>query len=187
MGIWEILLLALSLSVDSFVVSMGGSVSIGRASAVKTLSVASVFGITQALLLFIGWASGYSIVSYISRIARYIAFIILSYIGGSMIVSAIRKRQEESIDLSGMKHLLLAAVATSIDAMAVGVSLAMSDVGLSDSLTITFAVFSVTFAASSLGIVSGSAAGRKFGTAAQITGGVVLIFIGLKPLLEVCI
>lgn len=180
MTLMEILLLALSLSADSFVVSMGGSVTLGRVSVWKTVCVAFIFGAVQALCLFTGWISGYSVVAYISKAAHYIALAVLSYLGISMILAGIRS-SSESVDLSGARNLILAAIATSVDAVAVGVSLAMGDMKFPDAFTVTFLTFIITVAASSLGITLGSASGRVFGNAARIAGGLVLIFIGVRP------
>ena len=180
MSFVEILLLALSLSADSFVVSMGGSVTLGRVSSGKTLAVAAVFGTVQAACLFAGWISGYSIVGYISRFAHYIALAVLSYLGISMIVAGVRN-SSESVNLSGFRNLILAAVATSVDAIAVGVSLAMGDMKWPDALTVTGLTLAVTVLASSAGITLGAASGRLFGNAARIAGGLVLIFIGVRP------
>ena len=175
-----ILLLALSLSADSFVVSMGGSVTLERVSTGKTLAVAAVFGTVQAACLFAGWISGYSIVGYISRSAHYIALAVLSYLGISMVVAGVRN-SSESVNLSGFRNLVLAAVATSVDAIAVGVSLAMGDMKWPDALTVTGLTLAVTVLASSAGITLGAASGRLFGNAARIAGGLVLIFIGVRP------
>lgn len=180
MSFVEILLLALSLSADSFVVSMGGSVTLGRVNSGKTLAVAAVFGTVQAACLFAGWISGYSIVGYISRFAHYIALAVLSYLGISMIVAGVRN-SSESVNLSGFRNLVLAAVATSVDAIAVGVSLAMGDMKWPDALTVTGLTLAVTVLASSAGITLGAASGRLFGNAARIAGGLVLIFIGVRP------
>lgn len=175
-----ILLLALSLSADSFVVSMGGSVTLERVSTGKTLAVAAVFGTVQAACLFTGWISGYSIVGYISRFAHYIALAVLSYLGVSMVVAGVRN-SSESVNLSGFRNLVLAAVATSVDAIAVGVSLAMGDMKWPDALTVTGLTLAVTVLAASAGITLGAASGRLFGNAARIAGGLVLIFIGVRP------
>lgn len=178
----EILLLALSLSVDSFVVSLGGSVTLGRVGFWKTLYVALIFGSVQAVLLFAGWASGYSIVAYISKVAHYIALMILSYLGIRMIVSGIRK-DSGSVNLSGLKSMIVAAVATSIDAMAVGVSLAMADMKFPEAMLVSVLTLLITVAASTAGITIGSASGLKFGNMAKIGGGLILVFIGLRPFL----
>ena len=180
MGFVEILLLALSLSADSFVVSMGGSVSLGKVRPLKVLQVAMVFGVVQSACLFAGWISGYSIVAYISRVANYIALAVLGYLGVSMFVAGIRN-SSESVDLGGMKSLCVAAVATSVDAIAVGVSLAMGDTGFADAFLATVLTFAITVIACVFGITAGAATGRIFGNAARIAGGLVLIFIGLKP------
>lgn len=180
MSFVEILLLALSLSADSFVVSMGGSVTLGRVGTGKTLAVAAVFGTVQAACLFAGWISGYSIVGYISRFAHYIALAVLSYLGISMVVAGVRN-SSEPVNLSGFRNLVLAAVATSVDAIAVGVSLAMGDMKWPDALTVTGLTLAVTVLASSAGITLGAASGRLFGNAARIAGGLVLIFIGIRP------
>ena len=191
MGFVEILLLALSLSADSFVVSMGGSVSLGKVRPLKVLQVAMVFGVVQSACLFAGWISGYaclfagwisgySIVAYISRVANYVALAVLGYLGVSMLVAGIRN-SSESVDLGGMKNLCVAAVATSVDAIAVGVSLAMGDTGFADAFLATVLTFAITVIACVFGITAGAATGRIFGNAARIAGGLVLIFIGLKP------
>lgn len=180
MDIAEILLLALSLSADSFVVSMGGSVSLGKVSTGKVLQASLVFGFVQAGFLFVGWLSGYSIVEYISKVAHYIALMILAYLGIRMIISGIRDIRE-SVDLSGFRSLIVAAVATSIDAVAVGVSLAMGNMEFPEAALVTVLTLVVTVLASSVGITIGSATGRRFGKIARIAGGLVLVFIGFRP------
>lgn len=180
MTLMEMFLLSLSLSADSFVVSMSGSVTLGRVGPGRTFSTGALFGAVQALCLFVGWVSGYSVVSYIAAAAPYIALVILSYIGISMFVSGVRGR-EDSVNLCGMKSLVLAAVATSVDAIAVGVSLAMAEMIPGDAITVTLMTFAVTVAASSAGILIGSASGLKFGNIARMGGGLVLVFIGLRP------
>lgn len=180
MDLIEILVMALSLSVDSLVVSMSGSVTVGRINFSKVMSVALVFGIVQAVLLFLGWLLGASVVSLVHRVAHIIGFVILLYIGGSMAWSALRGDDGDKVDLGGMSRLLVAAVATSIDALAVGVSLAMSDVSLSDMSVLTAAVGLVTMLASGSGIACGSFLGRRFGRPARVVGGLALIAIGVK-------
>ena len=108
MNLIEILLLSMSLSVDTLVVSLGGSVSLGRISPGKVLKVSLAFGLMQAGLIFLGWLAGASVASFIHKAAHIIGFVILLYIGGSMIWSAMRK-SEERTDLCGIRNLLLAA------------------------------------------------------------------------------
>ena len=111
----EILLIDVSLSFDTLAVSMGGSVTLGRIDIRRLLGVAFVFGLMQMLLLDAGWLLGHSVISYIYKYASYIGMALLLYIGGTMIAGVFRKEGESKVDLSDLKHLLLAAVATSID------------------------------------------------------------------------
>ena len=181
MTIVEIILLAISLSVDSFVVSMCGSVTLGKTNAWKVTVVALAFATMQAMLLLAGWVFGASIVNYISGIASMVGFVLLLYIGANMIVPALKKGEEKrSVDLSGFRNILLSAVATSVDASAAGVSLAMTDMFQKEFIITLISVFAVTFAFSAAGIVGGSSVGKRFGKPAQIAGGVVLIAIGLR-------
>lgn len=183
MTLIEILLLALSLSVDSFVVSMSGSVTLGSMRPAKMIKVAFVFGFVQAFFLYSGWLLGSSVVGYVEKIAHPIAFLLLLYIGGGMLVSALKGQESEKTDLSGLKHLFLAAIATSIDAAAVGVSLAMSGFRHMDIGMASAAVLAVTMLASMLGISGGCALGRRFGRPARVAGGIALISIGIGILI----
>ena len=152
MDIIEIFLMSLSLSVDTIVVSMSGSVTLGKIRPPKVFSV------------------------------HVIGFLILLYIGGTMAWSGIRPSGEDDVNLCGLRHLFLAAVATSIDAFAVGVSLAMSGVAGPDIRALTASVGTVTVLAAAAGVSCGSLAGRKFGRPAKTAGGIVLIAIGVKLL-----
>ncbi len=184
MSFIEIILLALSLSIDSFVVSMSGSVSLGKVTFGKLFVVSLVFGLMQVSLMFLGWALGHSVVSFVTKIANFIGFGLLLYVGLSMAISALKKKTEnETVDLSGVGHLLMAAAATSIDALAVGASLAMAAWSMNDIFWVHLAVFAVTMFASSAGMLSGSAIGRRFGRPAQFIGGLVLIGLGVCILL----
>ena len=176
----EILLLAVSLSFDTLAVSMGGSVTLGRIDIRRLLGVAFVFGLMQMLLLDAGWLLGHSVISYIYKYASYIGMALLLYIGGTMIAGVFRKEGESKVDLSDLKHLLLAAVATSVDAAAVGVSLAMGELSGGKIALSSATVLVVTMIAAVLGITGGSFFGRKFGKWAQLAGGLVLILIGVK-------
>lgn len=182
MDIIEIFLMSLSLSVDTIVVSMSGSVTLGKIRPPKVFTVALVFGLVQAGLLFGGWLAGASVASLVHKAAHVIGFLILLYIGGTMAWSGIRPSGEDDVNLCGLRHLFLAAVATSIDAFAVGVSLAMSGVAGPDIRALTASVGTVTVLAAAAGVSCGSLAGRKFGRPAKTAGGIVLIAIGVKLL-----
>lgn len=184
MYIWEIVLLSLSLSVDSLVVSISGSVSLGRLRFSRVIYVAAVFAIVQAGLLFFGWLAGVAVAALIHKIAHTIGFVILLYLGGSAIWSAVNSTEDNGrVSLQGIWHLSVAAVATSIDAFAVGASLAMSEVSNDDIAVLVAGVGAVTFAASAFGVRCGSFIGRKFGRPAKLAGGLVLILIGIKLVL----
>ena len=175
--------MALSLSVDTLVVSMCGGVSLGRITAGKVLKVASAFAVMQTALLSAGWLFGNSIVRYIESIAGVVGFLLLLYIGVNMIRGALKKESDDHEDLSVIRNLLLAAVATSIDAAAVGVSLAMAELDKTSIVLSVASVFTVTVAAAVAGIAGGCTIGLRFGRPAQIAGGIVLIAIGLIILL----
>ena len=183
MTIIEIILMALSLSIDTLVVSMCGSVTLGKTGFWKVAKVALAFAGMQTALLSAGWFFGSSIVRYIEGIAGAVGFVLLLYIGVKMIHGAMKKVGEESVNLSGIRQLLLAAVATSIDAAAVGMSLAMAEPDAETVVISVLSVFIVTAAAAVTGVLGGCAVGRSFGKPAQIAGGIVLIAIGLKIML----
>ena len=180
MNLIEILLLSMSLSVDTLVVSLGGSVSLGRISPGKVLKVSLAFGLMQAGLIFLGWLAGASVATFIHKAAHIIGFVILLYIGGSMIWSAMRK-SEECTDLCGIRNLLLAAFATSIDALATGVVFVPFKEWL---VTAVLIIGLVSFLFSFAGTYIGVCFGRRFHFKVELVGGVILVLIGLKILLE---
>ena len=161
--------MALSLSVDTLVVSMCGGVSLGRITAGKVLKVASAFAVMQTALLSAGWLFGNSIVRYIESIAGVVGFLLLLYIGVNMIRGALKKESDDHVDLSGIRNLLLAAVATSIDAAAVGVSLAMAELDKTSIVLSVASVFTVTAAAAVAGIAAGNGRGSRNCRKAQRT------------------
>lgn len=187
MTIIETVLLGLSLSADTLSVSMAGSVSLGKITPSKVAPVAFAFGFMQAGLMFVGWLLGASIASFIEKMTAIIGFLLLLYIGGTMIVGTLRKKdgcESREVNLSGIKSLLLSAVATSIDATAVGVSMAMAAMSLWDILVSVAIVFVITAAVATCGVIGGCALGRKVGKSASIIGGIVLIVIGISFLIS---
>ncbi len=184
MQIFEIILLSLSLSVDSLLVSMGGGVSLECKRFSIVLSIALFFAVVQAGLLGLGWFAGYAVAYLIYKIANVIGFLILAYLGGGAVWSALRGKEDgRGLDLNGVWPLAVAAVATSIDAFAVGASLAMSEeMPSGDVFILCASVGAVTMLASSCGIRFGSLIGQKFGCQAKMAGGAVLILIGVKLL-----
>lgn len=182
----ELILLAVGLCFDTFAVSIGGGIQTPQMTSLQRLKVISVFGILQALFLFAGWIAGTFFASFINEWDHWIAFIILLYLGGKMVYEGAshKEEDEQTADFLKLKRLALLAVATSIDAVAVGVSLAFI---MLPALKVGFAVLStavITAVASFVGVRWGQVLGTKIGKKAEIAGGVILVAIGIKILVE---
>ena len=184
MWIVQAILLALSLCADCFAVSAASSVTLRDISARKVIALALVFGAVQTLFMFSGWLFGDLFVGYIHRFARWVGFFLLLYVGGSLILEAI-KGDGEAISLDGFRNILIGAVATSIDAFAVGIGLSMGSDPFKNIAADPAAVLAVTVITVVAGIYGGSKIGVRFGKPSEIVGGIVLILIGLNILLEV--
>jgi putative Mn2+ efflux pump MntP len=173
-------LLGIGLAMDAFAVSLGvgtGQSAPGRRSKIR---LAFHFGIFQGLMTFLGWLGGITIVSFISAIDHWIAFTLLLYVGVRMIRSGLHSEEQTfSRDPSKGGLMVLLSLATSMDALAVGLSMAV----LGSPVIIPALVIGlVTFGISLLGIFSGHRLGMKFGKRMEITGGLILIAIGLRIL-----
>lgn len=185
MGIGELLLLAVGLSMDAFAVSVCKGLALRRATFQAEITCGVWFGGFQALMPLIGFFLGTLFAVAIQAVDHWIAFGLLAIIGVNMLKEALSHEEEcgceNSADLS-VKTMLVMAVATSIDALAVGISLAM--VG---NVNIFFAVTMIgicTCILSMLGVKIGNVFGSRFEAKAEIAGGVILIALGLKILLE---
>ncbi len=180
MGIMELFILAAGLSMDAFAVSICKGLSLGKISA-KHMAVAGAwFGGFQALMPLIGYLLGSFFAEMVEKYDHWIAFILLIFIGGNMIREAFG--EEEKIDGSmTVKSMFLLAVATSIDALAVGVTFAFLKVSI---LPAVVFIGVTTFVFSAAGVKIGSIFGAKYHAKAELLGGVVLIIIALKILLE---
>lgn len=181
MGFIDIFLIAVALSMDAFAVSICKGLSVKKLSAKHVLTVGVYFGGFQALMPAIGFLLGFKFESFITSIDHWIAFVLLAVIGGNMIREALSKEEEEANDDFSFKAMLPLAVATSIDALAVGISFAFLGV---DIVTAALLIGVTTFILSGAGIVVGNVFGAKYKSRAELAGGVVLILIGLKILLE---
>ena len=186
MTLWELLLLAIGVSMDAFAVSIGKGLSVKRVTAREILSVALWFGGFQALMPVIGYFLGVSFADLVTKVDHWIAFGLLALIGGNMIREAIKDRRGEGehghADSSfAFKTMFLLAIATSIDALAVGVSLAFLNVNIWRSVAI---IGLTTAAFSAVGLLIGKKVGCRFHETAQILGGLILIGIGIKILVE---
>lgn len=182
MRILQAILVAASLCADCFAVSLCSGVTLHDARWKRVLGVALAFAFIQAGLLALGWAFGYLFVGMVEKVSNVIAFLMLLYVGGSMLVEGIRGR-EEVRNLDGWRNVLVGGVATSIDALAVGVAQSMEDVSFSAFLPLLLSVFAITALSVVVGLHGGRAIGVRFGRWAEIAGGLVLIGIGVSVLI----
>lgn len=181
MSVIELLVLALGLSMDAFAVSICKGLSVPKLQAKHCLICGVYFGGFQALMPLIGWALGIRFQSMITNIDHWIAFVLLAVIGANMIKESFSK-EEECPDASfGFKTMLTLAVATSIDALAVGVTFAFLDVSIVPAVLL---IGVTTFVCSAMGVKIGNVFGNRFQSKAEFLGGLVLIAIGLKILIE---
>lgn len=181
----EILLLGLALAMDAFAVSICKGLS-SKAHYLKTGLVCGLwFGFFQALMPFLGWLLGSTVASYVERFSSYIAFGLLAFLGIKMIVEALESRCECCCDDKhaslSPKVMIAFAIATSIDALAAGLTLAAVQAPLFLSLLI---IGVTTFLLSFVAAAIGAKFGARFKTGAEIAGGIVLVLLGLKILIE---
>lgn len=181
MSIIELFILALGLSMDAFAVSICKGLSVPKLQAKHCLICGVYFGGFQALMPLLGWLLGIRFQSLITNIDHWIAFVLLAVIGANMIKESFSK-EEECPDASfGFKTMLTLAVATSIDALAVGVTFAFLDVNIIPAVLL---IGATTFVCSAVGVKIGNVFGNRFQSKAEFLGGLVLIAIGLKILIE---
>lgn len=187
MGIVELLLTGVGLAMDAFAVSVCKGLSMKKIRYGHAVVIALFFGGFQALMPFLGWALGTQFKDYIISIDHWIAFVLLAIIGGKMLKEAFSSDKEEVAqeceqgEHMNYKELFLLAIATSIDALAVGVTFAFLNVNIYLAIAI---IGVVTFLLAFAGVVIGNIFGSRFEKGAQIAGGAILIGIGLKILLE---
>ena len=182
MGIIELFILAVGLSMDAFAVSVCKGLAMKRCSFQKAAVCGIWFGGFQALMPLIGYILGYQFKNYITSIDHWIAFILLAIIGGNMMKESFSKEEEENSDSLDVKTMFLLAVATSIDALAVGITFAF----LPDTNVTAAVLFIgiVTFVLSAAGVKIGNIFGTKYKAKAEFAGGLILVLLGLKILLE---
>lgn len=183
MGIIESILLAVSLCADCFAVSLCSSVTLRQIRWKSVGRVALAFAIIQSALLLAGWAFGNIFVGLVEKAAHIIGFLLLLYVGGSMLIEGI-KGDEDVRDLNGLRNVVIGGIATSIDALAVGISQSMTGQDWPGFLPLLISVFVVTAASVIAGIFGGKTIGSRFGRWAEIAGGVVLLAIGVTILLS---
>lgn len=182
MSISELLLIAVGLSMDAFAVSICKGLATKKVGVKHMLIVGLWFGGFQALMPLIGYFLGSTFEEYITRFDHWVAFVLLALIGGNMIREALSGEEEKANDSLRVREMLTLAVATSIDALAVGVTFALLP-GVNIAAAVSF-IGVITFVISAAGIKVGNAFGAKYKSKAELAGGVILILIGLKILLE---
>ena len=174
----ELLLIGVGLSMDAFAVSICKGLAMRRVNKKQAFVIGLFFGGFQALMPFIGWALGTQFESYITSIDHWIAFVLLVFIGGKMIAEAVRP-EDENVEIDkldpplDLKEMLVLAVATSIDALAVGI--------IGEAVTI---IGLTTFCISIGGVYVGNFFGNRYKKKAELAGGIILVLIGVKILLE---
>lgn len=185
MGIVELALIGVGLSMDAFAVSICKGLGMKRLRMDQALLIALFFGGFQALMPLLGWFLGSGFQSFIEPVDHWIAFALLAFIGAKMLWDAFHDDEEEDAAAENarldLKELVMLAIATSIDALAVGISFAFLQVDIVPAVAL---IGIITFALSLVGVAVGHAFGSRFEKPATTIGGIVLIAIGLKILLE---
>lgn len=186
MGILELFLIGVSLSMDAFAVAVCQGLCMPKLNLRHGTVIALFFGGFQALMPFLGWVLGSQFARYIENVDHWVAFGLLALIGGNMVREAMSPEEEEETacavaDRLDFKRLFMMAVATSIDALAVGISLAILRANI---WVCSSWIGIITFTLSALGVRLGKKLGDKFQRSAGLLGGLVLICIGIKILVE---
>ena len=183
MGFVELFILAVGLSMDAFAVSVCKGLAMKKATWKAELCCGAWFGGFQALMPLIGYFLGSLFIDAISAIDHWIAFILLAIIGINMLREALSGDEEETADADlSVKTMFVMAIATSIDALAVGISLAMA--GVSNIFLAVLLIGATTFVLSAIGVKVGNVFGSRYEKKAEIVGGIILILLGVKILLE---
>lgn len=184
MGFLEIFLIGVGLSADAFSVAVCKGLNMRKLNMKHAYIIALFFGGFQALMPLIGYLLGTSFSSYIESFDHWIAFVLLAFIGGKMAIEAIREKdedEEEKTDVLKIGELTVMAIATSIDALAVGITFAFLKVNILFSILL---IGVTTFALSLGGVLLGNRFGAKYKSKAELAGGIILVLIGVKILLE---
>lgn len=182
----ELLLMGIGLSMDAFAVSICKGLGMSRLNRKQAVVIGLYFGGFQALMPFIGWLLGSQFQRYITSIDHWIAFILLGLIGGKMIVEAVKGWNEEDVvevedKPINHKNMLVLAIATSIDALAVGITFAFLGTPILEAITI---IGITTMLISIAGVVVGNFFGGKYKNKAELAGGLILVLLGVKILFE---
>lgn len=183
MGFLELFLIAIGLSMDAFAVAVCKGLKMPHLRVGQMGIIALFFGAFQAIMPAIGWLLGKQFETYITSIDHWIAFVLLAFIGGKMLKESFEKDNCSDCEKYNfnLKELFILAIATSIDALAVGITFAFLNVNLLGSVSL---IGITTFILSAVGVLIGHKFGAKYKNKAEAVGGIILILIGLKILLE---
>ncbi len=182
MSLLELFLLAVGLSMDAFAVSVCKGLSVDRIRPRHALICGAYFGVFQALMPTLGYLLGVRFQGLIERVDHWIAFVLLVLIGVNMLREAFGKEEAQNVDASfGFRTMLMLAIATSIDALAVGVTFAFLQVRIVPAVCF---IGATTFVISAVGVKIGNLFGLRWRKPAEIVGGLILIGIGIKILIE---
>lgn len=186
MTLIEIFLIGIGLSMDAFAVAVCKGLAMpDRVNKKSAALIALYFGAFQAIMPTLGWLLGSQFARYVTKLAPWIAFVLLAWIGGNMIRESRSKDEEEESSSAAVTHkeLFVLAIATSIDALAVGVTFSMVTLAVSVGVAVTV-IGCTTFVLSLAGVYVGNVFGAKYKSKAEFVGGAILILIGVKILLE---
>lgn len=181
MGIFDLILTGVALSMDAFAVSIGKGLSVSSLRPRHSLIVGAYFGGFQALMPLLGFLLASTFAEYIRRFDHWIAFALLVLIGANMIRESLSGDEEKTDASFGVKTMLPLALATSIDALATGVTFAMTQTNIWIAIAI---VGTTTFVFSAVGLKIGNVFGNKYRSKAELLGGIILILMGIKILIE---
>ena len=177
-----VLLTGIGLAMDAFAVAICKGLKMQKLNYKQTGLIALFFGGFQAIMPFIGWVLGKSFEVYIKSVDHWIAFALLLFIGGKMAYESFESDDDDcDCDIFDIKELLMLAIATSIDALAVGIAFALKDINIYLAIAV---IGIVTFVLSAIGVFIGHKFGAVYKSKAELAGGIILIFIGVKILLE---
>lgn len=183
----ELLLMGIGLAMDAFAVSICKGLGMQKVNKKQAVVIGLFFGGFQALMPFIGWILGIQFESYITSIDHWIAFVLLGFIGGKMIVEAVKPEEEEAVEVKkadaplDIKEMFILAIATSIDALAIGITFAFLQYPIVEAISI---IGVVTFFISVGGVYVGNFFGSKYKNKAEFAGGLILVILGLRILLS---
>ena len=186
MTLLEIFLVGIGLSMDAFAVAICKGLAMPTINRKQTLLIAAYFGVFQALMPLTGWLLGSQFARHVTKMAPWIAFVLLAWIGGNMIRESLSKKEEdEEVEPAELRHkeLFMLAIATSIDALAVGVTFSMVELAIPIGAAAAL-IGCTTFAISVGGVFVGHIFGARYKNRAEFVGGAILILIGVKILLE---